>query len=77
MEDILLQLRHTRAQILRIFHLGPLSGFGRKWLHPKYIRARNRGPSLFHQPRKSEPTPNVSAACRELGIFRLFCRWKD
>ena len=44
-EDIFLQLRHTSAQILRIFHPGPPSGFGRMSLHPKYIRARSWGPT--------------------------------
>ncbi len=35
LEDIFLQLGQASAKILRIFHLGPLSGFGRKCLHPK------------------------------------------
>ena len=44
--DTLMQNRHLSAQIVRIFHLGSPSGFGRKALHPKYIRARNRGPTF-------------------------------
>ena len=55
-QDIFLQHRHTSAQILRIFHPGPPSGFGRRSLHPKYFRPRNRGPSSFTILRKSEPS---------------------
>ena len=66
-EDIFLQFRHTSAQILCTFHLGPPSGFGRMPLHPKYIRVRNWGPNFFAILRKSEPTPIVNHTVSELG----------